>query len=68
MPHWPVSSPVREAIFRLVSEQALEMKAATAIHVPLLDSERLQEIQLIRVQLEGVAAERAAGHARYAPA
>ncbi|MFG1413869.1 GntR family transcriptional regulator [Xanthobacter sp. VTT E-85241] len=54
-------TPVREAIFRLVSEQALEMKAATAIHVPLLDSERLQEIQLIRVQLEGVAAERAAG-------
>lgn len=53
-------TPVREAIFRLVSEQALEMKAATAIHVPMLDSARLREIQLVRVLLEGEAAERAA--------
>lgn len=53
-------TPVREAIFRLVSEQALEMKAATAIHVPMLDSGRLREIQLVRMQLEGAAAERAA--------
>lgn len=53
-------TPVREAIFRLVSEQALEMKAATAIHVPLLDSARLKEIQLIRMELEGAAAARAA--------
>lgn len=53
-------TPVREAIFRLVSEQALEMKAATAIHVPVLDSARLKEIQLIRMHLEGAATERAA--------
>lgn len=53
-------TPVREAIFRLVSEQALEMKAATAIHVPMLDSARLREIQLVRIQLEGAATERAA--------
>ncbi|MFS8036384.1 GntR family transcriptional regulator [Xanthobacter sp. AM11] len=53
-------TPVREAIFRLVSEQALEMKAATAIHVPMLDSARLREIQLVRAMLEGAAAERAA--------
>lgn len=53
-------TPVREAIFRLVSERALEMRAATAVHVPKLDPDRLREIQLIRVELEGAAAERAA--------
>lgn len=53
-------TPVREAIFRLVSERALEMRAATAVHVPHLDAGRLREVQLIRVELEGAAAERAA--------
>lgn len=53
-------TPVREAIFRLVSEQVLEMKAATAIYVPTIDAEQLKEIQLIRSQLEGEAAARAA--------
>lgn len=53
-------TPVREAIFRLVSERALEMRAATAVHVPRLDAARLREVQLIRVELEGAAAERAA--------
>lgn len=53
-------TPVREAIFRLVSEQALEMKAATAIYVPTMDAAQLREIQLIRSHLEGEAAARAA--------
>lgn len=53
-------TPVREAIFRLVSERALEMRAATAVHVPHLDAGRLREVQLIRIELEGAAAERAA--------
>lgn len=53
-------TPVREAIFRLVSDRALEMKAATAIHVPELSAEELQEIQIIRVLLEGEAAASAA--------
>jgi DNA-binding GntR family transcriptional regulator len=53
-------TPVRETIFRLASERALEMRAATAVHVPRLDPERLREIQLIRIELEGAAAERAA--------
>ncbi len=53
-------TPVREAIFRLVSEQGLEMKAATAVHVPIITAEHLREIQLIRHHLEGAAAERAA--------
>src|SRR5688572_26657613 len=53
-------TPVREAIFRLVSEKGLEMKAATAVHVPIITAEHLREIQLIRHHLEGAAAERAA--------
>jgi len=53
-------TPVREAIFRLVSEGALDMKAATAVHVPIMTSKQLREIQLIRHLLEGTAAERAA--------
>lgn len=53
-------TPVREAIFRLVSERALEMRAATAINVPRLDPRQLREIQLIRMELEGTAAAKAA--------
>ena len=53
-------TPVREAIFRLVSERALEMRAATSISVPRIDTKQLREIQVIRVNLEGAAAERAA--------
>lgn len=53
-------TPVREAIFRLVSEGALAMRAATAISVPVLTVRELQEIQLTRVLLEGALAERAA--------
>ena len=49
-------TPVREAIFRLVSDRALEMKVATAIHVPMLTAEQLREIQLVRILLEGEAA------------
>ena len=49
-------TPVREAIFRLVSDHVLEMKAATAIHVPELSADELREIQLIRLLLEGEAA------------
>lgn len=52
-------TPVREAIFRLVSEHALEMRAATAIHVPVLEPDDLRQIQLMRMALEGAAAERA---------
>lgn len=53
-------TPVREAIFRLVSERALEMRAATSISVPRIDTKQLREIQAIRINLEGAAAERAA--------
>ena len=53
-------TPVRETIFRLVSERALEMKAATAIHVPELTPDQFREIQRIGILLEGEAAEVAA--------
>lgn len=53
-------TPVREAIFRLVTERALEMKAATSIHVRSLNAEELREIQTIRKHLEGEAAAQAA--------
>lgn len=53
-------TPVREAIFRLVSEHALEMKAATAIHVRNLAPDELREIQFIRYHLESEAAALAA--------
>ena len=53
-------TPVREAIFRLVSERALEMRAATSVNVPLLDPAKLRKIQRMRIELEGSAAARAA--------
>jgi DNA-binding GntR family transcriptional regulator len=49
-------TPVREAIFRLASEHALEMKAATAVHVRNLTPDELREVQIIRHLLEGEAA------------
>ncbi|MBL8578296.1 MAG: GntR family transcriptional regulator [Mesorhizobium sp.] len=49
-------TPVREAIFRLVSEQALEVKAATSVIVPDPTSRDLREIVSIRKDLEGMAA------------
>jgi DNA-binding GntR family transcriptional regulator len=51
-------TPVREAIFRLASEQALEVKAATSVVVPDPSSRDLREIVAIRKDLEGMAAYR----------
>ncbi len=53
-------TPVREAIFRLVTERALEMRAATSIQVRSMTPSELREIQLIRHHLEGEAAAQAA--------
>jgi DNA-binding GntR family transcriptional regulator len=53
-------TPVREAIFRLASEQALDVTAATSIAVPELDLATVREIQLMRGLLEGAAAAQAA--------
>lgn len=51
-------TPVREAIFRLVSERALEVRAATSVQVPRLSPADLREIVRIRIELEGLAAYR----------
>lgn len=53
-------TPVREAIHRLASERALELRAATSIVVPTLTPRDLREIVAIRVELEGMAACRVA--------
>lgn len=56
-------TPVREACFRLVSEQALELLSGRFVAVPALTRSRYWQIRLIRVALEGLAAEFAVDHA-----
>ncbi|MEQ6289014.1 GntR family transcriptional regulator [Vogesella sp. GCM10023246] len=56
-------TPVRDAILRLVQEQALAMKSARDIRVPHMTVERYLEIRAIRIKLEGLAAEMAAQNA-----
>ncbi|MBS7813747.1 GntR family transcriptional regulator [Roseococcus pinisoli] len=53
-------TPVREALLRLVSEGALELDARGIAWVPRLQPERYLEIMDLRVELEGLAAARAA--------
>ncbi|MER9202243.1 GntR family transcriptional regulator [Mesorhizobium sp. M0663] len=55
-------TPVREACLRLVSEQALELRSGRFAAVPDLSRARYIQIKLIRVALEGLAAEHAADH------
>ncbi len=50
-------TPVREACLRLVSEQALELRSGRFVIVPELSRERYTQIKLIRMALEGLAAE-----------
>ena len=52
--------PVREAVHRLVAEQALEMSANRFIRVPVLTVSQFREVTSIRLNLEGQAAARAA--------
>ncbi|MBV8681078.1 MAG: GntR family transcriptional regulator [Aquitalea sp.] len=53
-------TPVRDAILRLVQEQALTLRSPRDIRVPHMTLERYLEIRAIRVKLEGLAAEQAA--------
>lgn len=53
-------TPVREAIARLVSENALEQLDHRSARVPLFCEARLREVCELRMELEGKAAERAA--------
>ena len=54
------TTPVRDALTRLVHEGALKMHSLRDIRVPVLSAERYLEIRDIRLKLEGLAAERAA--------
>ena len=53
-------TPVRDAILRLVQDQALVLRSPRDIRVPMLTRAVYLEIRDIRVNLEGLAAERAA--------
>jgi DNA-binding GntR family transcriptional regulator len=52
--------PVREAVARLVADQAFEVLPNRAVRVPVLDVARFEELTTIRLALEGFAAARAA--------
>lgn len=52
--------PVREAVSRLVAENALEVLPNRAVRVPLMSQARFIELRLIRTSLEGLAAALAA--------
>lgn len=52
--------PVREAVSRLATENALEVLPNRAVRVPLMSRARFIELRLIRTSLEGLAAASAA--------
>ncbi len=56
--------PVREAVGRLAAEGALEILPNRAIRVPIMTRERFAELAVIRAEIEGFAADRAARNAR----
>ena len=51
------ATPVREALLRLVSEQALGLDERSSVIVPMLGTGDLDEIHELRIDLEGRAAE-----------
>lgn len=55
--------PVREAVYQLVADQALEVAPNKSVRVPQLTGQQFEEITRIRLQIEGFAAEQAALHA-----
>lgn len=54
------STPVRDAVKRLLLEGALQQRTPRDISVPIITQERYREIVDIRLELEGLAAARAA--------
>lgn len=56
-------TPVREALARLISEQALEQVGHHSVRVPVMSEERFHEVRTLRLLLEGEAASRAAERA-----
>lgn len=53
-------TPVRDAVWRLVNHGGLQFQSPRDIRVPFLERSRYLEIRMIRLELEGLAAERAA--------
>ncbi|WP_431153208.1 GntR family transcriptional regulator [Acidovorax facilis] len=53
-------TPVREALARLISEQALEQMGHHSVRVPVMSEARFSEVRELRLMLEGQAAARAA--------
>jgi len=56
------TTPIREALQRLVAERVLEIAPNRSIFVPLLTASTFEELTSIRVAMEGVAGERATRH------
>ena len=54
--------PVREAVARLVADEALEVAPNRAVRVPMMSMDRFRELTTIRLSIEGFAAEMAATH------
>jgi len=52
--------PVREAVNRLVAEQALELTSTRVLRVPMMTVSQFREVTCIRTNLEGLATARAA--------
>ncbi len=52
--------PVREAVSRLVADEAIEVMPNRALRVPVMRRRQFEELALIRSEIEGFAAERAA--------
>ncbi|CAN1560695.1 GntR Transcriptional regulators [Rhabdaerophilaceae bacterium] len=52
--------PVREAVSRLVADQAIEVTPNRALRVPIIGCRQFAELAIIRAEIEGFAAERAA--------
>jgi len=52
--------PVREAVSRLVAERALEVTPNRAVRVPMMSASQFRELAVVRVAIEGFAAEQAA--------
>ncbi len=56
--------PVREAVSRLVADQALEVMPNRAVRVPVMHARQFRQLATIREQIEGFAAAQAACHGR----
>jgi len=54
--------PVREAVYQLVADQALEVAPNRSVCVPVMTAEQFEEITRIRLHVEGYAVEQATRH------